>query len=288
MIELTAWPGRVWRVLATAIAFGSFGVSGLFLGIFVIPLLNLLVHPQQRRGRMARALIGALFRLFVRWMCLLRLLTCEVHGLERLQRRGLLVLANHPTLIDVVFLIGLVPDANCVVKAALAQHPCTRSSVRATGYVFNDCGAELLQICADTLHAGGNLIIFPEGTRSRPGQPLRMQRGAAQIALRGGLNITPVHIHCEPMALFKGQPWWRVAERPLHFSIQVAEDLPTAPFLEATGGEASSAARRLTEFLIRHFSETHNYKSTWEGYATAAQRNQGAADLGTPTGRPQP
>lgn len=287
MVDWTAWPGRVWRVLATAIAFCSFGVSGLLLGIFVIPPLNLLVRSPQRRGRMARALVGALFRLFLRWMRLLRLLTCEVHGLERLQRSGLLVLANHPTLIDVVFLIGLVPDANCVVKAALANHPCTRGSVRATGYVFNDSGAALLQACVDTLNAGSNLIIFPEGTRSRPGQPWRMQRGAAQIALRGGFDITPVHIRCEPMGLFKGQPWWRVAAQPLHFSIRVAEDLPTTPFLEATGGEAALASRRLTEFLTQYFSETHNYESIWEDYASAAQRNQGAADLGTPTGRPQ-
>jgi len=287
MTDWLAWPGRLWRVLATAIAFACFGVGGLLLGVVFFPLLNLVVRSPAQRERRARAFIGQLFRWFMAWMRLLGLLTYEFQGLERLQRQGLLVLANHPTLIDVVFLIGLVPDANCVVKSTLANHPCTRGPVRSTGYICNNSGSDLLQTCVDKLKAGGNLIIFPEGTRTRPGQALKMQRGAAQIALRGGLAITPVHIHCEPLGLFKGQPWWRVAEQPLHFSIRVAEDMPTAPFLEAAGGEASLAARRLTEHLIKHFTEPNKQDSVPGSHASAAERNQGVADLGTPTGRPQ-
>jgi 1-acyl-sn-glycerol-3-phosphate acyltransferase len=285
---LRAWPGRLWRMFATGVAFGSFGVGGLLLGIAVFPLLSLATRSPEQRGRRARALIGALFRLFIRWMRLLGLLTYELHDMERLQRRGLLVLANHPTLIDVVFLIGYVPDALCVVKSTLANHPSTRGPVRATGYICNNSGADLLQTCVDKLRAGGNLIIFPEGTRTRPGQPLKMQRGAAQIALRGGLDITPVHIHCEPLGLFKGQPWWRVAEQALRFRVQVAEDLPTAPFLEAAGGEASLAARRLTEHLIWYFSSSNTHEPVCGSHASAASRNQGVADLGTPTRRHPP
>lgn len=286
MADSLAWPGRLWRVLATTIAFMCFGVGGVLLGGVIFPLQVLLVRSPAHRERQARALIGRLFRLLVAWMRILGLLTYELRGLERLQRRGLLVLANHPTLIDVVFLIGLVPDANCVVKATLANHPCTRGPVRATGYICNNSGSDLLQTCVDKVKAGANLIIFPEGTRTRPGQALKMQRGAAQIALRGGLAITPVHIHCEPMGLFKGQPWWRVAEQPLHFSIQVAEDMPTAPFLDAAGGEVALAARRLTEHLTRYFTEPNKQDSVPGSHASTAKRNQGVADLGTPAGRP--
>ena len=288
MRELAAWPGRLWRIAATAIAFGCFGIGGLLLGVVVFPLLRLTVRSAERRGRWARALIGWVFRLFVRWMRFLGLITYEWRGIERLQRRGLLVLANHPTLIDVVFLIGHVPDALCVVKSTLANHPSTRGPVLATGYICNNSGADLLQACVDKLRAGGNLIIFPEGTRTRPGQPLKMQRGAAQIALRGGLAITPVHIRCEPLGLFKGQPWWQVAERPLHFSLEVADDLSPAPFLEAAGGEASLAARHLTEHLIQYFSPSTRHDTVPGSHASVAARNQGVADLSTPTGRPQP
>lgn len=285
MAELLHVPGRLWRILATAIAFVSFGIGGVLLWLVVFPLLSLLVREPARRQVVARGAVGALFRGFVVWMRLLGLIRYEVLGAERLQRRGLLILANHPTLIDVVFLIGLVPNASCVVKSTLATHPCTRGAVGATGYICNNSGADLLQACIDTLAAGGNLIVFPEGTRSRPGQALKMQRGAAQIALRGGLDITPVRIACEPLGLYKGQPWWTVAKRPLCFTLEVGEDLPSAPILEAAQGEHGRAARRLTERLIAFFSEPVRSTdiNSKGSHASAGTRNQGTADLGTPT-----
>ena len=285
MRELLQWPGRLWRIFATALSFACFGVGGLLLWLFVFPLQALIWRDAARRQQAARSVVQAVFRLFIGFMRLLGLIRYEVLGVEKLQRRGLLVLANHPTLIDVAFLISLVPNASCVVKSTLANHPCTRGPVRATGYICNNPNSDLLLACTDTLAAGSNLIIFPEGTRSRPGQALKMQRGAAQIALRGGLDITPVRIQCEPLGLYKGQPWWTVAKRPLRFTIEVGDDLPSAPILEAAGGEHGRAARRLTESLIRFFSEpTRPPKTVTKGsHASAGTRNQGTADLGTPT-----
>jgi 1-acyl-sn-glycerol-3-phosphate acyltransferase len=285
MGEWLRWPGQIWRILATAVAFACFGLGGMALWLVVFPVQSVVYRNPVRRQRAARNVVQSVFRLFVAWMRLLGLIRYEVRGAERLQRRGLLILANHPTLIDVAFLIGLVPNASCVVKSTLADHPCTRGPVRATGYICNNPDSDLLLACTDSLAAGSNLIIFPEGTRSRPGQALKMQRGAAQIALRGGLDITPVRIHCEPLGLYKGQPWWTVARRPLRFTIEVGDDLPSAPVLEAAGGEHGRAARRLTESLIQFFSEPSRPPTTITkgSHASAGTRNQGTADLGTPT-----
>lgn len=246
---------RAWRVFATVLAFGSFGVGGVLLWLLAFPALGLFVRSAERRTRLARRSVQWLFTWFIRWMRFLRLITFEIHGTQRLQRRGLLILANHPTLIDVVFLISLVADANCVVKGTLVRNPFTRGAVRATGYICNNSGTVVLQACIDSVAAQGNLIIFPEGTRTRAGQAVKMQRGAAQIATRGQLNITPVRIRCEPPGLGKGQRWWRVASRPLHFTIGVEPDIEVLPFLQACAGEHALAARRLTEYLVSYFSE---------------------------------
>lgn len=245
--------GRAWRVLATAIAFGSFGLGGVMLWLLFFPALNLLVRDPTRRQPLARQAVHRLFALFIGWMRVLGLISYDIQGRERLHRGGLLILANHPTLIDVVFLIALVRNADCVVKSTLARNPFTRGPVHATGYICNNSGAELLQSCMDSLKASGNLIIFPEGTRTRPGEPMKMQRGAAQIATRAGQDITPVTIRCTPPGLTKGQPWWQVASQRLHFSLCVGEDIPVAPFLASANGEPALAARRLTDHLTDYF-----------------------------------
>ncbi len=240
-----------WRIVGTGLSFASFGIGGVFLWLVVFPLLSVLVRDRARRGRLARTIIRRTFAGFIALMRGLGVLTYEIRGAEKLQRRGLLILANHPTLIDVVFLVSLVPDADCVVKSRLARNPATRGAINATGYICNDSGAGLVEDCIASVKSGKNLIIFPEGTRTRAKNPVPMQRGAANIAVRGVLAITPVVIRCTPPTLSKGQKWYRVPSRRFHMLIEVRDDLQVEPFL--AGSTEPLAARKLTDYLTDYF-----------------------------------
>jgi 1-acyl-sn-glycerol-3-phosphate acyltransferase len=243
----------VWRVFATGLSFATFGVGGLLLRLIYFPLLQLLVREPERQKRLARLAVHHSFRFFIGYMRFLGVLRYELKGVEKLSRSGLLILANHPTLIDVVFLISLVPNADCVVKASLANNPFTRGPVRATRYLCNDSGPGLVQDCIASVKAGNNLIIFPEGTRTPIHGPMQLQRGAANIAVRGPCNITPVTIRCEPLGLTKGTPWWKVPPRRMHFTICVEDDIPVSS-RDAEAGDAAKAARQLTTRLHDYFS----------------------------------
>lgn len=245
---------RCWRVLATGLCFAAFGFGSMLLGAFVFPLLRLVIRHRERRVQVARQLIRLTFRGFIRLMRGTGVLSVEVQGVDRLGGGGRLILANHPTLIDVVLLMALVERGDCVVKGALSRNPITSGPVRAAGFVFNDDGGEdLLQDCLRSVRGGSNLIIFPEGTRSRTG-PLRLQRGAARIAVHGEVDITPVRIHCVPFTLAKGESWWRVPLQRAHIRIEVGEPIVVSPFIEAAPNLAL-AARRLNQHLTAYFSK---------------------------------
>ncbi len=224
------------------------------LRLAYFPLLQLLVRQREAQTRKARLAVHYTFKLFIELMRVLGILRYEIRGIEKLQRPGLLILANHPTLIDVVFLISLVPDADCVVKASLARNPFTRGPVRATNYICNDSGAGLIEDCIASIQTGHNLIIFPEGTRTPVNGPMKLQRGAANIATRGPCNITPVTIRCEPLSLTKGLPWWKVPPRRMQFTIEVKDDIAVQPFLDQSQNEPALAARQLTDYLHNYFS----------------------------------
>jgi 1-acyl-sn-glycerol-3-phosphate acyltransferase len=245
---------RLYRIPVTGLCFACFGLGGVVLGLTAFPLLQLLVRNPQRRVRWARDLVRLSFRFFIELMRWGRVVDTRIEGAERLQAGGQLILASHPTLVDVVALISVTPQADCVVKAALAQNPFTRWPVRACNFILNHGGATLLDDCQASLAAGGNLVIFPEGTRSKPGQPLQLQRGAAQLALRAGVPIRPVRIRCEPLGLTKGRPWWKTHDRPMRLTLEVGEELPIQPFLDEAHGEIPLAARRLTGYLREYFS----------------------------------
>ncbi len=260
---MARWFDRSWRVIATAIAFTMFGLGGVLLRIIVFPLLQLLVRNNALRVKWARLTIHRAFRAFIELMRLLGILRYQIDGLEKLGHGGQLVLANHPTLIDVVFLISLLPNADCVVKSSLARNPFTRGPVRATNYICNDGGAALVQDCIASVHAGNSLVIFPEGTRTPVNGNMSLQRGAANIAVRGACDITPVTIRCVPLSLTKGLPWWKVPHRRMHFSITVHDPIAVAPFIDHAQGEVAIAARRLTQYLHDYFStETATHART--------------------------
>jgi 1-acyl-sn-glycerol-3-phosphate acyltransferase len=273
--KVTSSPGgfanRGWRIFATGFSFTCFGIGAALMGITLWPALRLSTFNRARGiARVQRAVSGSM-RLFVWLMKSLGLLTYEVRGRERLAARGQFVVANHPTLIDVVFLIGLMPEVDCIVKQALWRNVFLRWPVSLAGYISNASGEGLVAACAAALAAGRSLMVFPEGTRTRPGQALNLQRGAAQIALAAQTALTPVSISCEPITLYKGNAWFRVPARRPHWVIAVGEPLPIRGFL-ASGEPHSLAARHLTQALTQWFEDHVARQQTQIATGNTAQK----------------
>ncbi len=245
---------RPWRIFATGLCFATFGLGGLVLRVLIFPPLALLVRDRLRRADRARACIRFCFGAFIEMMRVVGVLRYEIVGVEKLDRRGLLVLANHPTLIDVVFLGSLIEHAACIVKAPLKRNPFTRGPVLAASYICNDEPTGVIEDCSECLSDGGNLLVFPEGTRTRADGSIQLRRGAAQIAIRCRRDITPVIISCVPRSLTKTEHWYQVPPRPMHFRIEVKDDLPIAAFVTPDIPDALGA-RHLTEYLTEYFTE---------------------------------
>lgn len=245
-----------WRICATGAAFAFIFAGGGLLAGLSAPLLLLARH---RRRRQVQSAIHAIFGLYLRSLQRLRIISLEFEGVERLRAgTGRLVIANHPSLLDVVMLMALVPDAQCIVKNELWRHPLLGPLMRSAGYIRNDLDPDrLIEACRTSLEKGQNLIIFPEGTRSTPGQAPRFRRGFANLATLTEVPIQLVLISCDPPTLIKGEPWWRVpADRPT-FRLTATECLDAALYLNYP--HRSIAARKLVHHLERYYAEKLGY-----------------------------
>jgi 1-acyl-sn-glycerol-3-phosphate acyltransferase len=247
--------GRVWRILATGFCFLVFTSGSLCLSCGFLPILCLVTRDQDVLRRRTRFFVQKFFR-FMTWLIehagCMRL---KVEGAEKLRDAGgVLVLANHPTLIDVVVLMGLIPQANCVIKSALFRKLALGRTLRSAGYVENREPERLVEDCRRTMEAGQSLIIFPEGTRTTPGRPMVFQRGPAHLLLASRKPILPVIIRCRPDALLKGQPWYHVPERRFELDLKVLEPMPPEAWEGEVSGEARPmAVRKLTRQLELFF-----------------------------------
>ena len=242
---------RLWRLLATALSFLLFGGGALLLALCWFPLLSLVCRESAQRQRWAQRSICLSFRLFLGLLCALGVMSYRVEGEALLvDDAGCLLVANHPSLLDYVLLASLLPRCDCIVKQALWHNPFVRGVMRAAGYLPNVEAEQLLPLCQQKLAAGGVLLIFPEGTRSTPGQPLQLQRGAANIAVRCRADLRLVHILCRPGTLTKQAPWYRIPPSRPHFQVSIREKIAITPFVQDVASPAV-AARQLTQFLTK-------------------------------------
>ena len=243
----------VWRVFATGFAFVVFGIAGILAGVIGVPLLRLVVHDRQRQQRVARRAVQGFFALFIQMLVSLRIMTWSVNNPAALAAPGTLVVANHPSLLDVVLLVPLVPDACCIAKQSLFRNVVMRGALTAAGYIGNEDPMQMLAAAAVNLDQGSPVVLFPEGTRTEAGQPPRFGRGAANLSVRTGHAITPVFIRCEPTTLTRNEPWYQVPYRPMHYTITVG---PTCPAIELGQGSAPASilVRRQQERVMDFFN----------------------------------
>ncbi|WP_427929936.1 lysophospholipid acyltransferase family protein [Acinetobacter sp.] len=248
----------LWRVGATGFSFASFGIGGVAIGGLVAPLVNLSTRNPDLRQQRAQKVIKHSFKGFTEMMVKLGIMTYDIEGLEKLQHsQQELVIANHPTLVDVVVLIGLMEQANCVVKQALWSNPFTKGPVQSAGYILNAGSEQFIHDCVEKLRQdqAASLLIFPEGTRTAKGELLNeFQRGAANIAIRANVPIRPVLISCTPSTLTKNEKWYHIPSQPFHIQVKVLDAIQVDDLLDDASVNPKNV-RQLNHQLHQFFNQ---------------------------------
>jgi len=244
-----------WRLFATGLSFLLFGFGGLVLALIVFPSINMVIRDSARREAVAQSIVHWVWRLYIRVLVVMGVLSFECHGAELLWRdRGAMIVANHPTLLDVVFIMSLLKNTQCVVKAGVWSNPFFKGVVSAANYIPNMGDPErLIGDCAQALRDGNNVVIFPEGSRTVPGQSRRISRGFAHAAAVAGAPVRLVTISCDPLTLLKGAPWYRIPHRRPHWTIRVHECIAADDGFQVQ--ERAAQARRLCDKVYRRFEE---------------------------------
>jgi len=103
--------------------------------------------------------------------------------------RSAVIVCNHRSYLDSILLISLYDKHNTIVKSRLFDIPLFGSMLQWSGYIpsssqgrFSEMMIQRIEKMPAFLADGGNLIIFPEGTRSPDGRIGRLNKGAFKIA----------------------------------------------------------------------------------------------------------
>lgn len=161
------------------------------------------------RGRLPDRLLKWCARLVI------RLSTCRlrIQGIEHLQRCGAAMLvANHASYLDSVVLMAAIPvDYRFVVNHRALRLPLIGLAIRKVGHLVVDrtrlAGRHACALAMrETIRQGMSVMVFPEGTIHRKGEPLAFRPGAFRIAVDVGRPVVPISLRgtCD---VLPGRPW---------------------------------------------------------------------------------
>lgn len=204
--------------------------SGLLL--FALPLLtwSLLavvlypVLPRRISAPLGQSVLSTLFRTYLFALKASGLVKIDLGALDALrEERSLIIAPNHPSLLDAVLVVSRLPRVVCIMKAEIRDRLIFGGAARLAYYIRNDSALGMVRAAAAAVGAGNQLLVFPEGTRTRQTPVNPFKGGFALIAKTAGVPVQTVFIETNSLFLGKGWPLFRKPTFPLIYRARLGQ-----------------------------------------------------------------
>ena len=210
------------RSILAVFCFFIFGIGAVILNFLLFPFIK-------NNKELCSDIIHNTWRFFVNLMMFLKLFRLDVKKLEKIENK--VIVSTHPSFIDIVILIALIPRSTCFVKKELAHNPILKNLVTSI-FITNEVELdELKSESKKMLDRGFNVIIFPSGIRHRRDEFPKIRKGASLVALNAGKNIVPIKMFSDRDFLFINQPFYAVSDRCVNFEIEQMREINIADFI---------------------------------------------------------
>ena len=213
-------PGLRHRLLFVAVIV-QLGAMSLAWNLVATPLKLLL--PKPTSGRLGRSGVSFIYRCCWSTAQAFGLMRIDAGELDSLRDEpgGLIVAANHPTMLDALVVVARLPRGVCVMKADLLRNAFLGAGARLAQYIRNDVGCGMVRDAVATLQEGNQLVLFPEGTRTVGATVNAFRPGIALISRLARAPIQTVLIESESPYLAKGWPLLRVPPVPVRIRLRL-------------------------------------------------------------------
>ncbi len=214
-------PPTWWRRVCFACLIAQIGTVSLLWNL-IAPLLQL-VLGRQRGTRLGRAAIAWIYARLWSSAAALGMMRIDASALDvlRAEPGGLIVAANHPTMLDALVLVARLPRSVCVMKADLMRNVFLGAGARLARYIANDSPRSMIREAVKSLHEGAQLVFFPEGTRTVQAPVNAFRPGITLIARLAHTPVQTVIIETDSPYLAKGWPLLRVPPEPVVMRVRL-------------------------------------------------------------------
>ncbi|MSN96707.1 1-acyl-sn-glycerol-3-phosphate acyltransferase [Campylobacter sp. FMV-PI01] len=217
-----------FRIFLVGFLFFVFGFICMIGNLIFIPILLLRLYKFNKVQNFSRFLVRHSWRLFLFFTEILGYQKSNKEILKGIKTSSSMIICNHPSLLDVVFFLSNIKGVNCVVKSGLRKNIFLYPAIKSSGYITNSNDSNFLNKCIDVLKNGENLVVFPEGSRTK--DEIYMQKGAFYIAVRGAKNLILVTLEMNPLSLRKDQKWYETPKEKIVYKFSIKDKIELSKF----------------------------------------------------------
>lgn len=196
-------------------------------------------------------------------------------GREHIPRTGPVILAaNHRSFLD-PFIIGTLARRPMyyVAKQELFANPVVSWLLSALGafpVARGQGDGEMIRTATDLLSRGEIVLIFPEGTRTRPGPLAKARRGVGRLALETGAPVIPVAV----IGTESVRRGWRIRPHRVRVRVGPPLDYPQLDYPRLDRRQVDDAARELAGAVTERIWRCVMLQWEWLGGTPALDREQ--------------
>lgn len=177
------------------------------LFVSIMSLLMVIYWPVAVLGGLFLSEHGAyrVATLWGRWVTVLLKyilgITYKIHGAEHIPEKACVVLSKHQSALDIFVLLTVFDPQTWVFKKELFNIPCFGWALWATKPIAIDrnAGRKALSILVEKgkakLAKGFFVLLYPEGTRTKPGEQGTYKSGGVLLAKKTGVDVVPVALN---------------------------------------------------------------------------------------------
>ena len=216
---------KLIRSALVLFCFAFFGIGALIISFVIFPFIKLFV-PKKNQKNCFAFVIRKSWRFFIRMIESLKIIKVNIKDEQKLKSiKNKIIVATHPSFIDIVILIGLIPKSVCFAKKELMNNFWMKNIIKniyiSSGLEFE----EMKNITKEYLDNGYNIIIFPMGKRHKKDEYPKIRRGAAVVALNANKNIVPIRMYTDYDFLQIGQSICDAGDKIINYYIEPMEEI---------------------------------------------------------------
>ncbi len=239
---------RFIRGAGVVFFFAFFGLSALFVRYFVFPFIKTKHEDYD--------MLRKLWKFFVGILCKVKIINVKVDEIEKLKNiKNSIIVSTHPSYIDILLLISIIPNSTCFVAQKLANNLFFKDIVDLLFILDSNNIDEWLNKACEKLNNGLNIIIFPMGSRHDKNEHPKIRRGASLIAFKSQRNIVALNIETSYRFLSINQPIYDVGDKTVDYKIEYLDEINIKDFLAEYPDEVSfktEVTRKISNILYKY------------------------------------